>query len=324
MSIQIKKSSLDDYINTNNEILVGSIVNNLYASPQQELPVRKGILAATPDGLKISVEDSDGLVWHEVVLAATPGSDNTFTVRFQAQAAFVNDYSMIGADNYYNTVRVDSTCTCYSGTGLFDPVSADSDGFFEITIDKDAYAAVADSEYWVFEWDTGCTGEMAAYYGYIKPQIDITGPTFHPDNSDYNYVVIDNALPVAREFTVGLYDPVDEYDESTSPRILQLQEIFWNPEGEYAMLEPGSHGATATVGETIMWDSGLCPCIEVDLPDSFMSYDSQWIHLKCYIKLPLNDDPSDHYVFSLPLPGLYNDAINVDAAQQYGWIVEYQ
>lgn len=326
MSIQIKKSSLDSYINTNNEILVGSIVDNISASPEQELPVRKGILAATPEGLKISVDGSGGLVWHEVILTATPGSDNTFTVRFQAQAASLGN-SQILPEGSVTTWPVDSICTCYSESGLFDPANPDSDGFFEITIDKDAYAAVADSEYWRFEWDNGYEPEMCSYYGYIKPQIDITSSTFYPDNSEYNYVIIDNALPAERAFIISFYDSLFDRDV-TGPISLTLTEIYWVPEGEYAFMEPGGYYTTATSDVYISWSSGLCPCIEVSLPEFLQDGNGYYVAVKCYIKLPLNIDPSDPYEIRLDLPGYHGepvdgDGIDVDTMRNNGWVVEY-
>lgn len=325
MSIQIKKSSLDSYINTNNEILVGSTENNLYASPQLELPVRKGILAATPQGLKLSVEDSDGLLWHEVVLQATPGTDNTFTVRFQAQVTPLGSNQML-AEGCINTIPVDSSCTCYSESGLFEPKNADSDGFFEITMDRDAYAAVADREYWRFEWDNGYDAEMNTYYGYIKPQIDIPSQTINPDNVESNYIVIDNTLPAEREFTIALYDPLNNwYESNNQSRILDLQEIYWNPctdNGEPANMEPGNHSVMTTVGQNNIWGEDMCPCIEVRFQDSIRANNGYEVYPKCYIKLPLNSDPSDPYEITLDLPGLGENYIDVDEARMNGWILE--
>ena len=325
MSIQIKKSSLNNYINTNNEILVGSTGSNPSSSPQRELPVRKGILVATPYGLSLSVEDGNGLLWHEVVLHAIPEPDNTFTVRFQAQSACLGSRYML-PDGTITTSQVDYACTCYSESGLFDPVSSDSDGFFEITMDKDAYAAVADSEYWRFEWDNGYDTEMAHYYGYIKPRINLTGPTFYPDNSDSNYVVIDNVLPADREFTIALYDSLNDYDEPDNTlRILDLQEIYWNPgtdNGEPAHMEPGLRNSYTVVGQSVLWERDMCAWIQVRFRDSVPANNGYWVYPKCYIKLPLNPDPSDIYDIYLDLPGLGKNYINVDEARMNGWILD--
>jgi hypothetical protein len=325
MSVQIKKSSLNSYIDTNNEILVGSINSNSSSTPQQELPVRKGILVATPQGLKLSVEDGDGLLWHEVILQAIPAPDNTFTVRFQAQAAPLGSDYML-AEGSDTTWQVDSVCICHSESGLFDPQSADSDGFFEITMDRDAYAAVADREYWRFEWDNGYDGEMSAYYGYIKPQIDIPSQTIKPDNVESNYIVIDNTLPTDREFYITLRDSLNNWDESYNmSRILDLQEIYWNPHtdnGEPANMEPGSFSDMTTVGQIVIWSGGFCPCIEVRFQDSIRANNGYEVYPKCYIKLPLNPDPSDPYWIDLDLPGLGENYIDVDEARMNGWILE--
>lgn len=325
MSTQIKKSSLNSYINTNNEILVGSIDSSSTSTPQRELPVRKGILAATPQGLKLSVEDGDGLLWHEVILQAIPAPDNTFTVRFQAQAAYLGSHQML-PEGSYTTSHVDSMCTCYSESGLFEPRSADSDGFFEITMDKDAYAAVAPSEYWRFEWDNGYDEEMSAYYGYIKPVINMAGPTIRPDNVESNYIVMDNVLPAEREFIISLRDSLNDWDESNNQsRILELQEIWWNPNtdnGKPAHMEHGNHSGMTTVGQNNIWGEDMCPWFEVRFQDSIRANNGYEVYPKCYIKLPLNPNPSDPYVFDLDLPGLGENYIDVDEARMNGWILE--
>lgn len=327
MATQIKKSSLNSYINTNNEILVSSTGSNPTSTPQRELPVRKGILVATPQGLKLSVEDGEGLLWHEVVLQAMPEPDNTFTVRFQAQSAPLSSSGTL-PEGTITTSPVDSMCTCYSGSGLFDPVSADSDGFFEITMDRDAYAAVADREYWRFEWDNGYNEEMAHFYGYIEPVIDLTGPTFQPDNSDGNYVVIDSALPMDREFIITFRDSLNYgWEESVNgSRILDLQEIYWNPNtnnGEPANMEPGVRCTYVTVGESELWEQSMSAWIQVRFRETISANNGYWVYPKCYIKLPLNTDPSVPYEINLDLPGLGRNYIDVYEAQMKGWIFDF-
>jgi hypothetical protein len=194
-------------------------------------------------------------------------------------------------------------------------------------MDKDAYAAVADSEYWRFEWDDGWDGEMSYYCGYIKPQINITGPYFQPDNDEYNYVVIDNALPTRRDFIISFYDSIYTQD-ITSPIALSLTEIYWNTEGvPHAMME-GGRQETGYSGESIRWDEGMCPCIEVALPDFLQDYQGYFVAVKCYVKLPLTPDSSIPYEISLDLPGYYGSPVegegfDVDHARSIGWIVEY-
>ena len=322
MSTQIKKSAIDGLLGTY-DILVGAIEPAGVTVPTISNPKRRGIISCCPKGIHISVGSTP--VW-KMIGVSGGSTDSTFTVRFQAQAAPLGTHQIL-AEGATTTWQVDSICICHSESGLFDPVSADSDGFFEITMDKDAYAAVADREYWRFEWDNGYESEMSTYYGYIKPQIDISVPTFYPDNDEYNYVVIDSALPARRDFIISFYDSIYTQD-ITSSIALSLTGIYWNTEGvPHAMMEPGSQ-ETGYSGESIQWDEGMCPCIEVALPEFLQDSGGHYVAVKCYIKLPLNNDPSDPYEISLDLPGYHGspvdgEGIDVDTMRNNGWIVEY-
>lgn len=316
MSTQIKKSAIDGLLGTY-DILVGAIEPAGVTVPTISNPKRRGIISCCPKGIHISVGSTP--VW-KMIGVSGGSTDSTFTVSFKGLMGIVNSSRMLEGGVTQMISQAPDNAIIYSENDLFDPVSADSDGIFTITMDKQQYKSFIDSgqqDAWRLEFDNEYSAGAAHWYGYYYPAINTSDWTLAVDNEAQNYIILDGNIPAQQSVYIGLSD---DYEER-SPTVT-LDELVWVVDSDESIpvLDRGVWSSTTSINGYFEIPAGTSPYLYVFIHTPVTNSEhaasfAAW----CIIKIDaIPDDytPEDIYLY---LPGEFPDNIDMDEARNQGW-----